>query len=279
MLLKGLRVKLDMRIFLHSTNCRKGYEWRRSIHALFKHWRAIPVGLMLFAHWRSAACARDLNSRIQNGDYVVLLHGLGRSALSMKGLEWALQKEGYRVINVSYPSTHLSVEEAANGWLADLLKERVSDPAAKIHFVAHSLGGIVLRKYLADNNTENIGRIVMLAPPNRGSDLADKLQHNIIYKFFTGPAGQELTTGPGCLAEQLGTANFELGIIAGDRSLNPLFSAWIPGPDDGKVSVRSTVLAGMRDFLIVHHSHTWIMWRKDVIHQATQFLKIGQFLG
>jgi triacylglycerol esterase/lipase EstA (alpha/beta hydrolase family) len=149
---------------------------------------------------------------------VVLVHGLGRSALSMKGLEWALQKEGYRVINMSYPSSRLTVEETANGWLADLLKERLLDQAAKIHFVAHSLGGIVLRRYLAEHQVENLGRVVMLAPPNRGSELADKLKQNIIYKFFTGPAGQQLGTGAGCLPEQLGPAFFELGIIAGDRS-------------------------------------------------------------
>lgn len=251
----------------------------RLVCGLLKRWRAIAIGLMLLAHAasRGAVFAQDTGARNQNGDYVVLVHGLGRTAFSMKRLEWVLLREGYRVINVSYPSTRVSVEDAANGWLDGLLKERVLDPAAKIHFVCHSQGGIVLRQYLADNSLVNPGRVVMLAPPNRGSELADKLRHNIIYKFFTGSAGQQLGAGPGSLTERLGPAHFELGIIAGDRSLNPLFSAWIPGPDDGKVSVSSTQLGGMQDFLIVHHSHTWMMWRKDVTQAVTQFLRTGQF--
>jgi len=247
--------------------------------AFLKRWRALLIGLVLFAQstWRGTVFGRDVGSRDVTGDYVVLIHGLGRTLFSMKKVEWALQGEGYRVINVSYPSTRVSVEDAANGWLAGLLKERVLDRGVKVHFVSHSLGGIVLRHYLAANHVDNLGRVVMLAPPNRGSELADKLRSNIIYKFFTGPAGQQLGTGPDGLAERLGPATFGLGIIAGDRSLNPLLSAWLPGPDDGKVSVGSTLLGGMQDFLLVHHSHTWMMWRRDVIRGVTQFLKTGQF--
>ena len=110
----------------------------------------------------------------------------------MKGLEWALSRHGYRVINVSYPSTRLSIEELADDCLTVLLQERASDRTVKIHFVTHSLGGIVLRQYLSENQLENLGRVVMLAPPNRGSELADRLQHNYFYRFFTGPAGQQL---------------------------------------------------------------------------------------
>ena len=263
-----------MFFFAESTNCAKGL-----VSALLKRWRALLIGLVLFAQstWRGTVFGRDIGSRNETGDYVVLIHGLGRTQFSMKKVEWALQREGYRVINLSYPSTRVSVEEVANGWLPRLLKERILDRAVKVHFVSHSLGGIVLRQYLADNHGDNLGRVVMLAPPNRGSELADKLRNNIIYKLFTGPAGQQLRTGPRGLAERLGLATFELGIIAGDRSLNPLLSAWLPGPDDGKVSVRSTLLGGLQDFLLVHHSHTWMMWRRDVIQAVTQFLKTGQF--
>jgi pimeloyl-ACP methyl ester carboxylesterase len=208
---------------------------------------------------------------------VVLVHGLGRTALSMKGLDWALTKEGYRVINASYPSTRLSVQDAADDWLVGLLQEQAFDRATKIHFVTHSLGGIILRHYLAEHPIENLGRVVMLAPPNRGSELVDQLRHKPLYKFLTGPAGQQLGTEPSSLPNRLGPATFELGIIAGDRSLNPRFSAWILGPDDGKVSVRSTRLHGMQDFLIVHHSHTWMMWRSAVTGAVVRFLKCGSF--
>ncbi len=244
-----------------------------------KHWRVIPVGLILFAEsaWRNTALARERISTNQHGDYAVLVHGLGRSAWSLKRLDWTLTKEGYRVINVSYPSARISIQDAADDWLAVALQERASDRTVKIHFVTHSLGGIVLRQYLLDHQIENLGRVVMLAPPNHGSELADRLQHNLLYKLLTGPAGQQLGTEPSSLPNRLGTATFDLGIIAGDRSLNPCFSAWIHGLDDGKVSVRSTPLQGMQDFLVVHHSHTWMMWRNDVTAAVTRFLSSGRF--
>jgi triacylglycerol lipase len=211
------------------------------------------------------------------GDYVVLLHGLGRTALSMKKLEWALAKDNYRVINLSFPSTRLSIEDAANSYLDEALRKRVNDQTVKIHFVTHSWGGIVLRQYLSNHKIENLGRVVMLAPPNHGSELADKLKNNCFYRFFTGPSGQQLGAGASSLPNQLGPADFELGIIAGDCTLNPLFSAWIPGLDDGKVSVRSTQLEGMQDFLVVHHSHTWLGWNGGVTLAVVQFLNTGHF--
>jgi triacylglycerol lipase len=212
-----------------------------------------------------------------NGDYVILLHGLGRSATSMKRLEWSLTRQGYRVINVSYPSTRQSIADSATISLGRILKDRVHEPDARIHFVTHSLGGIVLRQYLAQNQIPNLGRTVMLAPPNQGSELADKLKRNWLYRSFTGPTGQELGTDAAARPLQLGPANFELGIIAGNRSLNPFFSAAIPGPDDGKVEVARTWLDGASDFLVVPHSHTWLAWRCDVIAAVTHFLRAGSF--
>lgn len=207
---------------------------------------------------------------------VVLLHGLGRTALCMKRLEWVLKNEGFRVINVSYPSTRLSVQAAAD-WLDKLLRDRVPDQKLRIHFVTHSLGGIILRQHLADHPVTDVGRVVMLAPPNRGSELAERLKNNFLFRRLTGPAGQQLGTGTSSLPRTLGPAHFQLGVIAGDRSLNPLFSAWMPGPNDGKVSVQSTCVLGMRDFLVVHHTHTWMMWRQDVINATTRFLLTGRF--
>lgn len=233
---------------------------------------AITAALALLARsaWGKAPAAEQ-----RAGDCVVLLHGLGRSAWSMKRLEWALRKENYQVINRSYPSTRLSVAEAA-AWLDDVLKDRPAG-AGQIHFVTHSLGGIVLRQYLAERPIENLGRVVMLAPPNQGSELADKLKPNALYRFFTGPGGQQLGTDAASLPRQLPPADFDLGVVAGDRSLNPLFSNYLPGPDDGKVTVASTRLAGMRDFLVVHHSHTWLAWTRPVTIAVKQFLKSGQF--
>jgi triacylglycerol lipase len=209
-------------------------------------------------------------------DYAILLHGLGRTPLSMKRIEWTLQKQNYRVINVRYPSTRVSIQDAADHWLDDILKTHVTDSSAPIHFVAHSLGGIILRQYLTNHEIPNLGRVVMLAPPNHGSELADRLKNNCLYRLATGPAGQQLGTGESSIPRQLGPVEFELGVIAGDRSLNPLFSSWIPGSDDGKVSVRSAKMPGA-DFLLVHHSHTWMAWSARVNRDIAQFLRTGNF--
>lgn len=211
-----------------------------------------------------------------SSDYVILLHGLGRTPLSMKRIEWTLREQNYRVINIGYPSTRISIEDAANHWLDDVLKSQVTDSSAKIHFVGHSLGGIVLRQYLTNHEIPNLGRVVMLAPPNHGSELAERLQNNWLYRLATGPAGQQLGTSECGVPSRLGPIDFELGVIAGDRSLNPLFSSWISGPDDGKVSVRSTGMLGA-DFLLVHHTHTWMVWSSDVNSAVVQFLKTGRF--
>lgn len=207
----------------------------------------------------------------------MLLHGLGRTPLSMKRLEWTLEKENYRVVNAGYPSTRVSIQDAADRWLGEILRERTTDPTVKIHFVTHSLGGIILRQYLSEHQIQNLGRVVMLAPPNRGSELADRLKNDCLYRLATGPAGQQLGTFNSSIPNQLGPIDFELGVIAGDRSLNPLFSRWIPGPDDGKVSVRSTRLPGMQDFLVVHQSHTWMAWSRKVSAAVAQFLRSGSF--
>jgi len=212
-----------------------------------------------------------------NGEYVVLIHGLIRSANAMKRLEWAFEDAGYHVVNVNYASTKLSIQDAASVTLDEILKDEIRDPKAKVHFVTHSLGGIILREYLANHPFPSLGRVVMIAPPNHGSELVDNFKHWPFFKFFTGPAGQQLGTDPDSVPRQLGPAHFELGVIAGDRTLNPFYSWFIPGPDDGKVSVASTRLAGMDDFLIVHSSHTYLPWRKQVVNASLEFVAEGQF--
>lgn len=212
-----------------------------------------------------------------NSDYVVLLHGLIRTSSAMKRLEWAFEEQGFRVINITYPCTKLPIEDIAATTLADILKERIQDPNVKVHFVTHSLGGIVLREYLSNNAMTNLGRVVMIAPPNHGSELVDKFKNWPLFEFFTGPAGQQLGTDPDSVPQRLGPAKFDLGVIAGDSTLNPFYSMFIPGPDDGKVSVASTRLEGMDDFLIVHYSHTYLPWRKQVVKACVHFIEEGQF--
>ena len=150
--------------------------------------------------------------------------------------------------------------------------------APRLHFVTHSMGGILLRCYLRNHSIPKLGRVVMLAPPNAGSELADWLKPTRLYRTVNGPAGQQLGTDglPLALGPWPVDAG-ELGIIAGAASLNPVFTAHLPGPNDGKVTVASARLAGLKDFLTVPHSHTWLAWRAPVIAQVRAFLRHGGF--
>jgi len=216
--------------------------------------------------------------KVENDECVFLVHGLGRTKNSMMLMKHHLKKEGYRVVSFSYDSRHLSVDRAVQKLEAAVSNElHKASPPAKLHFVTHSLGGILTRKIFEFGTPEQLGRVVMLAPPNKGSELPDKLGKISLYKKVTGPAGMELGTGEDAYPAKLGTINFELGVIAGDRSLNPFYSSLVKGKDDGKVSVESTKIAGMSDFLVMHTSHTWIMNRKAVRKQVVYFLSKGRF--
>jgi len=219
------------------------------------------------------AQAEELSSE---ADTVVLLHGLGRTSLSMKRLGARLTRQGFRVLNIGYPSTTQPMEKLT-ARLQDRLSALPSVQSGRIHFVTHSMGGILLRAFLKDSPPPNLGRVVMLSPPNQGTELADRFGRNPLIRLLWGPTGVQMGTSDDSLPNRLGPVEFELGVIAGNRSLNPLFSAWIPGPDDGTVSVRRAAVAGMRDFLVVPSSHTFIMRRASVASQVAWFLQHGQF--
>jgi pimeloyl-ACP methyl ester carboxylesterase len=210
-------------------------------------------------------------------ELVVLIHGLGRTDLSMLRLEAELTERGYAVVNIDYPSTQHSIERLAMEDLPPQIERCCRDTEKKVHFVTHSMGGIVLRYYLAEHEMSNLGRVVMLSPPNQGSEIADWVAENEILQRILGPSAEQLGTGPESIPNQLGPVDFELGIIAGNRTLNPIFSQMIPGADDGKVSVERAKVEGMNDFLVVPHSHTYIMMSDDVIEQVAYFLAHGEF--
>lgn len=205
---------------------------------------------------------------------IVLLHGLGRTRRSMAPLAHFLEKEGYVCHCIGYPSRKMSIPELAE-FVRSELEKKVLPTASTLHFVTHSMGGIVLRQMLAEEKVPCMGRVVMLAPPNGGSEVIDRLGR--IIAPVNGPASCQLTTAPGSFPNSLPPADFPLGIIAGSVSIDFYFNWVFDRRHDGKVAVESTRLAGMNDHIVLPVSHPFLLLRRAAFVQVVYFLKHGQF--
>ncbi len=208
---------------------------------------------------------------------VVLLHGLGRTAVSMMLLGLRLEQAGYRVISNTYPSRDAAIEDHV-AWLDAELDACCRGESKRVHFVTHSLGGIILRVYLDANAFPQLGRVVMLSPPNQGSEVVDIFREYDFFRASMGPSALQLGTDEESVPKSLGPVAFELGVITGNTTLDPISSYFIPGSDDGKVAVESAKVEGMKDFRVVPHSHTFIMNSPEVAEQVIAFLRTGAFL-
>ncbi|WP_225029308.1 lipase family protein [Xinfangfangia pollutisoli] len=212
---------------------------------------------------------------------VLLIHGLARTARSLGPMGLALRAAGYRVEPLAYPSTKAPAEALVAQVAQAIAAGATRRPAGPLHAVTHSMGALILRDWLARSAPDNFGRAVLLGPPNHGSELVDRLggdpRLGPAFRLLNGPAGLDLGTGPGSWPNRLPPPAHPMGVIAGTGSVSPWFSALLPGPDDGKVTVASTRMEGMADHLVLPVSHTWMMMDPRVIRQVLAFLREGRF--
>jgi len=239
--------------------------------------RTLLLFLILLSILVITPCRGEELVRQQKQECVILLHGLMRTSSSMEHLAGELHKEGFIVINQGYPSRRHPIQELSGLAIERDLDECRKAGAHRVHFVTHSLGGILVRHYLSEHTIPELGRVVMLAPPNQGSPLSDVLEEYPELEDITGPAGFQLGTDDDSVPLMLGPATCEVGIITGDSSINPVVSAWLGIPNDGTVTVESARLEGMTDFLVVPHAHPFIMRSDYVIGQTIYFLYFGKF--
>lgn len=211
-------------------------------------------------------------------DGVVLLHGISRTFRSMRKMQHAIEAAGFKTLNVGYASRRKRLEELAEDIHPSVSRFSETVEGAT-HFVCHSMGGLLARVYLAAHPPKRLGRIVMLGTPNCGSEVADHLKDFIGYRKFFGPAGQQLVTMRDATTEALfQPPKYPLGIIAGNRSIDPISSSFfLPGANDGRVTVAGTKVGGMTDHIVVNASHPGLIRHRSAIDQTIAFLQSGHF--
>src|SRR6185312_376093 len=210
-------------------------------------------------------------------DGVVLLHGISRTALSFRKMQLALERAGFATVNLDYASRRKALEALAED-IHPAIQRFADRIEGSVHFVGHSMGGLLARVYIARHRPKRLGRVVMLGTPNSGSEIADRLKNFGPYRAFFGPAGQQLgTQRDDAIKALLPPPDYPVGIVAGNRSVYPISSAFLPKPHDGRVSVENTKLDGMADHIVIGTSHPWLPGNRMAIAQTIAFLMGGKF--
>ena len=202
---------------------------------------------------------------------VIMLHGLGRSTNTLWTAEQFFAARDYEVYRLAYPSTKKDLDQLGE----QIRKEAQGLCPTTLNFLTNSMGGIILRVIKSTHPDFAVARVVMLGPPNHGSEIVDEWGDWKLFVQLNGPAGARL--GRDGIVAELPNVDFDLGIIAGSRSLNPYYSYLITGPDDGKVSIEATKVTGMKDHIVLPVTHTFMMNSAEVLNQALHFFQNGYF--
>ena len=207
-------------------------------------------------------------------ELVYLLHGLGRNNNSMWYLNSKFKSAGYMVKRVGYPSINRSPKEILK-IVSDQIDSNIYKSYRKVHFVGHSLGGLMIRAYLDKNRVENLGRVILIGTPNHGTQIVDRYKKRWYLKIL-GEMTLSLGTDDKSFPNSIPAPYYPVGVIAGvtERLYNEFV---LPGKDDGVVTVESTKLIGMKDLIVIRTNHTMMRYDRDVGIQSIEFLREGRF--
>lgn len=221
----------------------------------------------------------DHVSQISNNgnDYIVLIHGLMNSSRRMGKFEAYFSQKGFQVLNIDYPSNKYPIETLSDQYLKPVVEAIPLNPGQKVHFITHSMGGLLLRYYLSTHSFDQVGHVVMISPPNHGSEWADLLLKSKSARKVAGPAAFELRTRDNDFFKKLGPIQFKLGIIAGKKSYGKHADRYLPGEDDGMVTVKSMKLKGMLDFIVLNEHHRGLTWNQEAMLQSYAFIQNSRF--
>ena len=208
------------------------------------------------------------NVAMKKDGTIILLHGQGRTRLSMVILGKRFRSAGYQTLNFPYNQTTDSLDEIS-GQLIEFIRKKVK--TSNYHLIGHSLGNVIIRNAFRKEYPDGLGKIVMLAPPNQPAHLAKRLKKNPVYRKFTGDSGQKLSEEE--FYRDLPVPTVPFGVIAGDKGQSLTFSE----PNDAVVTVESTKLEGMADWILLHHGHAFIMNCKDTFEYCQRFIERGRF--
>jgi len=241
------------------------------LYQILKSKKIWLVSLFLFF----STCSTRYIEKEKSQNLVVLLHGILDQPYTMLKLENGLSDQGYSVLSINYPTIKTDIDSITNLLYGHI--NPLENKYKKIHFVTHSMGGLVIRAYLNKFPCKRYGKLVMIAPPNKGAILADRFDEFILYKWILGKTGQKLGKDKDDYWNMFPVPEIPFGIISGGmknkKGVNPL----IPGDDDGIVGVEETQIKGAQDSIIIKGLHSSILWKDRTLNQVKQFIEQGEF--